>query len=480
MKVALPAVLCLAYGFALVRLCLPRRMPLAGRLLLEVSLSVGCGLGIFSVIFFIERVVGVNKLTLADIGILAALLAGLSIKLFRQAKGEQSPLKPWTEERQEPVRLRIVAIAGFAIVLCAAVYSAVARVLAYPHGGWDAFAIWNLRARFLLSGGCCWRNAFSALIPRSHPDYPLLLPAATAHFWAFLGYDNPGVPAVIGVVFTFATAGMLFAALWMIRGITNALLGTTALLATPFFVEQGTTQCANVPLGLFFLSGLVLLCLHDEMPGRSLGLPALAGIVTGFAAWTKNEGLLLSCVVIAARLLTCVRLRSLPRSDVQSITRKDWTATGALLVGMAPAVLLMVCFKRFFAGPGEYFSDSGAMLHKLLMPARYLTVLRWYGKDFFRFGHWTVVPGTLLLLVICLMAQKNDATPRQSGFRTSVLALTLMAVGYFVIYLITPHDLEWHLRFSLDRLFLQLWPSIIFLVFVRSSIPAKLPAVGLS
>jgi len=120
------------------------------------------------------------------------------------------------------------------------------------------------------------------------------------------------------------------------------------------------------------------------------------------------------------------------------------------------------------------------MLHKLLMPARYLTVLRWYGKDFFRFGHWTVVPGTLLLLVICLMAQKNDATPRQSGFQTSVLALTLMAVGYFVIYLITPHDLEWHQRFSLDRLFLQLWPSIIFMVFVRSSIPAKLPAVGLS
>ena len=38
--------------------------------------------------------------------------------------------------------------------------------------------------------------------------------------------------------------------------------------------------------------------------------------------------------------------------------------------------------------------------------------------------------------------------------------------GYFFIYLITPRDIYWHLRFSLNRLFLQLWPSAIFLFFV--------------
>jgi hypothetical protein len=42
----------------------------------------------------------------------------------------------------------------------------------------------------------------------------------------------------------------------------------------------------------------------------------------------------------------------------------------------------------------------------------------------------------------------------------------LTLAGYFFIYLITPRDIYWHLRFSLNRLFLQLWPSAIFLFFV--------------
>ena len=131
MKVALPAVLCLAYGFGLSVSACHAGCLWQGGFCSKFRCRSAAAWGIFLSSSF-ERVVGVNKLTLADIGILAALLAGLSIKLFRQAKGEQSPLKPWTEERQEPVRLRIVAIAGFAIVLCAAVYSAVARVLASP------------------------------------------------------------------------------------------------------------------------------------------------------------------------------------------------------------------------------------------------------------------------------------------------------------------------------------------------------------
>jgi len=37
------------------------------------------------------------------------------------------------------------------------------------------------------------------------------------------------------------------------------------------------------------------------------------------------------------------------------------------------------------------------------------------------------------------------------------------------VYVITPNDLYWHLRFSLNRLFLQLWPAAIFLFFLSLS-----------
>jgi hypothetical protein len=35
---------------------------------------------------------------------------------------------------------------------------------------------------------------------------------------------------------------------------------------------------------------------------------------------------------------------------------------------------------------------------------------------------------------------------------------------YFVTYLITPYDLYWHLSTSLDRLFQQVYPALIYLL----------------
>jgi len=57
---------------------------------------------------------------------------------------------------------------------------------------------------------------------------------------------------------------------------------------------------------------------------------------------------------------------------------------------------------------------------------------------------------------------------REPGIAMAIITLALTLAGYFAIYLITPYDLYWHLRFSLNRLFLQLWPSAIFIFFLKS------------
>jgi hypothetical protein len=45
------------------------------------------------------------------------------------------------------------------------------------------------------------------------------------------------------------------------------------------------------------------------------------------------------------------------------------------------------------------------------------------------------------------------------------------AAGYFFIYVGTPHQLEWHLRYSLDRVLMQLWPSALFGIFILLNTP---------
>ncbi len=474
MPLAFPLLLCMLSGFALVSLGWSRCSPLSSDLLLRASLSMGYGLGIFSVVFFLARAGGVTNLVVIDLAVSAILLVSL---FLLRTRGVPVTAAPTEQEFDGPQWLYRILTGAFAIALCSALYSSIMRALARPHGdGWDAFSIWNLHARFLFRAGLHWRDGFSPLIPWSHPDYPLLLPGAIAHFWTYPGHDDPRIPAIIGLCFTFGTVGLLFSALAVIRGRTVAMLGGLTLLTTPFFIEQAASQYADVPLSFFFLATIALPCLHDVdlyqhdlgdhcgNSSHSPGLLVFAGLAAGFSAWTKNEGLLFLCALLAARLLTLIRLGTRPDA-LRQHRRDNWISLALLLAGAAPVFFLVAWFKHSVAPPGDLFSDPATTLHKLLNPTRYWAVVTWYVKGFFRFGHWLLIPGTLLLIGLYFAANGKEGGTPTFGFRSSVLALAFTLAGYFAIYLISPYDIYWHLHFSLTRLFLQLWPSTLFLFF---------------
>lgn len=51
------------------------------------------------------------------------------------------------------------------------------------------------------------------------------------------------------------------------------------------------------------------------------------------------------------------------------------------------------------------------------------------------------------------------------------LALTLVMLGHFGVFVSMAHELERLLASSLDRLLLQLWPSALFLFFLLVRTP---------
>jgi hypothetical protein len=468
------AILCFATGYLFVALAIGEYHSQSD-LLLRICLSLGLGQGLFSIVYFFARLSGFRALWWIDFAILALLLAAY---LFSRARRRSVVLSH--QVRQSSPR-GLVTIA-FAVALFAALYSATLRILAHPYGsGWDSFAIWNLHARFLYRGDAHWRDGFTALISWSHPDYPLLLPAAIAHFWTLLGHETPFVPALLGLVLTFATAGLLFSALDILVGRTSALLGGMALLATPFFIELGTWQYADVPLSFFFLATLVLLQIDGAQfrPGAvggrlSRGFLALAGITGGLAAWTKNEGVLFLCALLLSRLF--VRPDSQPLPSTKGSSRSPGLTP--FLLTLLPTFCILLFFKRFIAPAGDLFSTPVSMLHKLQDPSRYWAVLKWFGKELFRFGHWMLIPIPLLMVGVFIMLKGKIPPKASPGVRASALAVALTLGGYFFIYLITPYDIYWHLRFSLNRLLIQLWPSAIFLYFRRiGSEPLDFPSI---
>jgi hypothetical protein len=461
MATAASAILCVATGFLMLALGFGRSIARPPAFWLCSSLSVGFGVAVFSIAYFLARASGFMHLWIIDCASFAILLSAWLIR-----KGNQGGIPSWLDQSKSSLRSRFLK-AAFILGVAAASYSAIVRALGHPYGsGWDSFAIWNLHARFLYRGGADWGDGFTRLIPWSHPDYPLLLPAAIAHFWTVAGHETPIVPTIIGLVFTFATVALLFAALDLFAGRTSAVLGGMALLCSPFFIELGTWQYADVPLSFFILATLVLF--HsakrsiDTEDRISRNMLALGGFSASCAAWTKNEGILFLCAI----LLTRVFLKPQPASRTlgQGTQRLQLLP---VLGGLLPIFCVLVFFKRFIAPPGDLFSDASTMLHRVTDPSRYWAVLTWYGKEFLRFGHWLLIPLPLLMLAYYLSIRKRVQRSQDADIRASAWALTLTAAGYFFIYLITPYDIYWHLRFSLARLFIQIWPSAIFLFFLR-------------
>jgi len=201
--------------------------------------------------------------------------------------------------------------------------------------------------------------------------------------------------------------------------------------------------------------------LHDRLAKggvESRGTLALAGLAAGFAAWTKNEGVLFLLAILLARMWLTSRQSSPLRRPISQIA--------PTLLAVAPIFTLIVVFKCAIAPPGDLFSDPAIMLHKLSDPSRYWAVLKWYGRELIRFGEWWLIPLPIVMLVLYFLLRRNIASEEKETVRASAVALILTLAGFFFIYLITPRDIYWHLRFSLNRLFLHLWPSAIFLFFV--------------
>lgn len=468
MATALAAAVSLASGYLLIAAGWPRSQAPLSAWMMKLSLAAGFGLGVSSAAYFLAAMIGSDHFIVIDLLLLAVL--GVLYVQARQRPRTTSSTRT-TEDISVPARLRPILIGSFAITTTAALYIAILRICAHPHGdGWDAFAIWNLHARFLFFGGNHWRDGFSGLIPWSHPDYPLLLPAATARFWNYLGHDSPAVPAVLGLVFAVSTVTLLVSSLSCLRGRNAALLAGIALSATPFFIEQGTAQYADVPLSFFILASMVLLHFGFQRQSennlqRPRGQWALAGLSAGFAAWTKNEGLLFLIAMFAAHLWAFRRTKEwLGESSRRS--ERNWGLLGTTLLGALPMLAIIAWFKHSIATAGDLFSSPRVMLDKVLTPSRYWAVLRWYAREFFRFGDWWLVPGTVLLVLFYFLVREKGAFPKNPHLRASVATLGLTLAGYFAIYLITPRDLYWHLRFSLNRLFLQLWPATLFLFFL--------------
>jgi len=381
----------------------------------------------------------------AELILFTGAIAWLSISLKRRpsawhlgaAFGRPGPLWGWL---------------GLVAVSLTALFAFVNFSFRNPHGLWDAWAIWNLRARFLFRATTHWTDSFSPELFWSSPDYPLALPGVIANTWKFVGSESLWIPMAVALLFAGATVTVLIAGLRRLAGPRAAIVGGLCLLGTPLFVTHGASQYADVPLGFFMLAALVCFSFYD-LPGESHpGWLSWAGLFTALAAWTKNEGLLFLVVIIGARGII-----GLVRYGIGPTT----TELRRFLTGALPILILLTVFKLTMAPTNGLFAiqDWSAVADKLADPSRYWIVLKSFAGQVGWFGNGMAVS----MLIAALIVGPRMSHALISRLIPGLTVIVLMLFGYFLIYVITPQNLTWHLSTSIHRLLLQLWPSVILL-----------------
>jgi ABC-type Fe3+-siderophore transport system permease subunit len=84
-------------------------------------------------------------------------------------------------------------------------------------------------------------------------------------------------------------------------------------------------------------------------------------------------------------------------------------------------------------------------------------------------------PVSLIGLIIFVALLIGRAKRPLSGTWTIAMMIILQLAVYFGIYLLTPLELTYHLKTSLDRLYLHVFPLALLWFFVWLKSPQELP-----
>jgi hypothetical protein len=460
MTVLYLALACLA-GVALVHYLFPASPRDWLHNLFVLTTGAGVGMGLASSAYFLcLAFAGPNRALIASVeGCL--LLAALALGILTKRRG---PALEWAPGPVAPLYLSAMFFA--AVALAVIMFAAFAYVK--PHGDWDAWSIWNLRARFFYRGGEFWKDAFSTDILWSHPEYPLFWPALVAMCWTLAGGESTAVSIAIAFLFTFGGAAILIATIGVFRGKTQAMVAATVLLGTWFYVQMGAMQFSDIPLSFYMLTAIALLCFQDRFPG-DLRFSLLAGLMGGFAAWSKNEGLLFVFALIAARAFAILRFGT-GSERIPQIIR--------LAAGSVAPVAVVALFQLRYA-PGNLLGASGSeILAHALDFSRWVTAVEAHVKMVFTFGEF-LLPVTLALLLYWFLVRFNVEEQFRKPILTVIGAVGLTLVGEFVGYVLLGSDLVTKLA-ALERTVLHVWPAALLAFFLACNPPQLVRALELS
>jgi hypothetical protein len=394
-------------------------MPTVSRHILFAALSFCC----ISVLYFLSLIVFLPF-------IVTVLVTGISVFFLARWYYRQFPAAAEPKLQWWPLA---IATGGIFLIVKKS-YS-----LAAVHGEWDAWAIWNLHAQYLLYAEH-WQHMFRNT-DNAHPDYPLGLPAFLAFFIRLSNNQLPVLlPYTVSIAVTLAIPLLIFSSICR-KNLVIAGLSFLVFAQDMFYLNRGNAQYADTLLAFFFLCAIA--CYYYATENKRYLI--LSAFFAASCAWIKNEGAILAAIFFVYNAGSFFRPRNM-----------KYTLAGATL-----PVIAVVIFKIFFATSNDMVGGLGPKTQAFLGDkSRYQLI---YDKFKFHLNtNFYYLKLSVFLYAVVSVVEKRWPD------RQLLMLLSCMLV-YLGFYVVTPNDLEWHLNTSLDRLMHQLMPAFIYVIAVRFS-----------
>ncbi|HYR43774.1 MAG TPA: hypothetical protein VER98_12160 [Terriglobia bacterium] len=419
---------------------------------LRVALGAALGTAIAGTMYFLSLLLSdSSRVALATSE--SVLGAGLVILLWSRDRGLRNGTKAQPSNRFYILIFAIVAILAGAALIFDLDFA--------KHAGGDALVIWNLRARLIATSRT---TPLSAILDRVflgfHPDYPLLLPALVARGWQYTGRGTLVIPLALASLFTIATVGIAVAGLRQISTYSQSWIAGCILAGTPFLLGIGAAQFADIVVCCFMTAAVVLYGMYDLDLAFSR-LPFLAGMAASAAACTKNEGILFVLVLLTSRIAVAFVRRTWTRS---------WREMLEFAAGASLGLLTLLIFKLTYSPPSEivWAITAQKLMAGMTNNQLNLTILRGF-RNSLNFGQWYLNPIPLMAIHAAVAWKPAPASTKIAPWFTATFVLIGMLCGYYILYLVSPYDVEWHIQSSLDRLLVQLWPTCVVAYSVLAS-----------
>jgi hypothetical protein len=347
-------------------------------------------------------------------------------------------------------------------------------------GYWDAWAIWNLKARFMFLGGPEWSAFFSRHVWYAHPDYPLLLPATVARLWTYLGHDPPVVPQLVSVGFSGLMLALVFGGGAALRGVPAGCIGVLIVAGAERVLFYGGSQMADLVLAAYVTGAAGLVALAGRADHGALRLFLLSGMLSGFAACVKNEGLMLAlCLLVATAVAGGLIARAAGGLRRPALF---------VLLGMMPGLLAVAAQKVVFRTDSYMLSDQEASIRdKALDPDRHAMMLRFIAETDFGVSRREVgpfdqtLPNKPMLWLLVLLPIAGGVSLRGRD-RFAIVTLGLLSAlgfaGYYAAVLVMPYDLHGNLHFGFDRVQLHIYPTLVMaIILLTRRLPGSAPTM---